>query len=215
MLPQPLLDGLFIVIGYLAGSLPMGVIVARLTGARDPRTVGSGRTGGTNALRAMGVWRAGLVATFDLLKGFLPVAAATLAGASSLAVALTGICCVLGAWRSIFLRFHGGRGVATGIGAAIFFQPLAVPIAAPFFFGTILLTRYVSMGSLVGTAAGALIIGGFVLTGWNDWPDFLFAAVGAAIVWLAHHDNIDRLLRGEERRFDPFARGGAETPASR
>lgn len=208
-MPQPALDGLFIVLGYLAGSLPMGVIVARLTGARDPRTVGSRRTGGTNALRAMGAWRALLVAGLDVLKGFLPVAVASLAGASSLGVALVAIACVLGAWRSVFLRFHGGRGVATGIGAALFVQPLAIVLAAPVFFGSILITRWVSLGSLLGTAAGALFIGMFVVLGWNDWPDFMFAVVGTVIVWVAHHDNIGRLLRGEERRFDPFARGDA------
>jgi glycerol-3-phosphate acyltransferase PlsY len=210
MLPQLILDGLFIVVGYLAGSLPMGVIVARLTGARDPRTVGSGRTGGTNALRAMGASRALLVAGLDVLKGFLPVAVASLAGASALGVALVGIACVLGAWRSVFLRFHGGRGVATGIGAALFVQPLAVVLAAPVFFGSIVITRWVSLGSLLGTAAGAVFVGMFVVLGWNPWPHFLFAVVGTLIVWVAHHDNIDRLLRGEERRFDPFARGDYE-----
>jgi glycerol-3-phosphate acyltransferase PlsY len=183
------------------------VLVARLTGARDPRTVGSGRTGGTNALRAMGAKRAGLVALLDLLKGFVPVALASLAGASDLGVALTGVAAVVGAWASVFLRFHGGRGVATGIGAAIFIQPLAVPLAIPFFFGPIILTRYVSLGSLIGTAGGAAIIGIFVLLGWNPWPHFLFAVLGTAVVWFAHRDNIGRLLRGEERRFDPFARG--------
>ena len=205
---QPLLDVVFVVLGYLAGSLPMGVIVARATGAVDPRTVGSGRTGGTNALRAMGARRAVAVAVLDVLKGFVPVALAWFVGASPLAVALTGIACVLGAWASIFLRFHGGRGVATGIGATLFVQPLAVLFAAPFFFGSIYLSRYVSLGSLVGSAAGALFIGLFVVLGWNPPADLLFGVGGAAIIWIAHHDNIARLLRGEERRFDPFARGG-------
>ncbi len=203
-----ILDGLFIALGYLSGSLPMGVLVARLTGARDPRTVGSGRTGGTNALRAMGAWRAALVATLDVLKGFVPVAAASLAGASPLGVALTGVAAVLGAWASVFLRFHGGRGVATGIGAALFIQPLALPIAAPVFFLTIFLTRWVSLGSLLVTAFGSAVVGVFVLLGWNPWPHFLFAVLGTSVVWIAHHDNIGRLLRGEERRFDPFAGGG-------
>lgn len=204
---QLFLDGLFIVVGYLAGSLPMGVIVARLTGARDPRTVGSGRTGGTNALRAMGAWRAGLVATLDVLKGFVPVAAASLSGASQLGVALVGVACVVGASHSIFLRFHGGRGVATGIGATLFIAPLAIPLGLPFFLVPIWLTRLVSLGSLIGTAAGSAIIGLFVLAGWNPWPHFVFAVLGTCVVWIAHYDNIGRLLRGEERRFDPFARG--------
>lgn len=206
-MPQPALDLGFIVLAYLSGSLPMGVIVARLSGAPDPRTVGSGRTGGTNALRAMGVRRAVLVAALDLLKGLVPVAAASLLGASSLGVALVAVAAVVGAWKSVFLAFHGGRGVATGIGGALFIQPLAVLLAAPVFFGTIWLTRFVSLGSLLGTAAGAAIIGAFVVLGWNDWPDFLFGVLGTAIVWVAHRDNIDRLLRGEERRFDFFARG--------
>ena len=202
-----LLDVVFIVVGYLSGSLPMGVLVARLTGARDPRTVGSGRTGGTNALRAMGAWRAALVATLDVLKGFVPVALAALLGASTLGVALTGVAAVIGAARSIFLGFHGGRGVATGIGASLWMAPWAVPLALPFFFGPILLTRYVSLGSLIGTLGGAMIIGVFVLLGWSPWPYFLFAVLGTAVIWGAHHDNIQRLLRGEERRFDPLARG--------
>ncbi len=184
----------------------MGVLVARLTGAVDPRTVGSGRTGGTNALRAMGARRAVTVATLDVLKGFVPVAVASLLGASPLAVALTGVAAVAGAWASVFLRFHGGRGVATGIGAALFIQPLAVLLAAPFFFGTIAITKYVSLGSLIGTAAGAAFIGMFVLLGWNQPADFLFGVLGAAVVWIAHHDNIGRLMRGEERKFDLFAR---------
>jgi len=208
VIPQPLLDVIVVIFGYLSGSLPMGVIVARATGAVDPRTVGSGRTGGTNALRAMGARRAVAVAVLDVLKGFVPVALAWFVGASPLAVALTGIACVLGAWASIFLRFHGGRGVATGIGATLFVQPLAVLFAAPFFFGSIYLSRYVSLGSLVGSAAGALFIGMFVVLGWNPPADLLFGVGGAAIIWIAHHDNIARLLRGEERRFDPFARGG-------
>src|SRR5512141_1297557 len=135
-----LIDVLLIAIGYLSGSLPMGVLVARLTGARDPRTVGSGRTGGTNALRAMGAWRAGLVATLDVSKGFVPVALASFGGASPLGVALTGVAAVVGAWASVWLHFHGGRGVATGIGAVLFIQPLAIPITAPVFFLTIFLT---------------------------------------------------------------------------
>ena len=202
-----MLDVLFIAIGYLAGSLPMGVLVARLTGARDPRTVGSGRTGGTNALRAMGAWRAALVATLDVLKGFVPVFVAALAGSSPLGVALTGVACVIGASHSIFLRFHGGRGVATGIGATLFMAPLAIPLGLPFFIVPIWLTRLVSLGSLIGTAVGSAIIGVFVLLGWAPWPYFLFAVLGTAVVWIAHRDNIDRLLRGEERRFDPFTRG--------
>jgi acyl phosphate:glycerol-3-phosphate acyltransferase len=207
VLESPVLDIVMIAIAYLAGSLPMGVIVARLTGAPDPRTVGSGRTGGTNALRAMGARRGILVATLDVLKGALPVATAVLLGLPALTVALVGIAAVLGAWASVFLRFHGGRGVATAIGATAVIQPLAILIAAPVFFGLILLTRYVSLGSLLGVAAGVLVFAFFVWIGWNEPPAMLFAIVGASLVWIAHRDNIDRLLKGEERKFNPMARG--------
>ncbi|CAN5719178.1 glycerol-3-phosphate 1-O-acyltransferase PlsY [soil metagenome] len=207
VLDSPLLFGALVVAGYLSGSLPVGVIVARLSGAPDPRTIGSGRTGGTNALRAMGFRRAVLVAGLDLLKGALPVAVAVLLDAPALVVALVGIAATLGAWASIFLRFHGGRGVATGIGATLVIQPLAVLIAAPVFFGAILITRYVSLGSLLGVAAGVVVLGYFVAIGWNEPPALLFGIVGASLVWIAHRDNIDRLVKGEERRFDPFSRG--------
>ena len=207
MLPQPVLDLLFVLVGYLAGSLPMGVIVARLTGAPDPRTIGSGRTGGTNALRAMGARRALAVGALDIAKGALPVAAALLAGATPLGVALTGAAAVLGAWRSIFLGFHGGRGVATGIGALLVIQPLAVLLGAPFFFGLIALTRYVSLGSLLGTVAAVMLLGVFIWLGTNDPAHLWFGVLAGGLVWLAHWDNIGRLVRGEERRFDFRARG--------
>jgi glycerol-3-phosphate acyltransferase PlsY len=155
----------------------------------------------------MGAWRAALVATLDVLKGFVPVLLAAVIGCSPLGIALTGVACVIGAARSIFLGFHGGRGVATGIGATLFMAPLAIPLGLPFFIIPIWLTRLVSLGSLIGTAVGSAIIGLFVVLGWDPWPYFLFALLGTAVVWFAHYDNIQRLLRGEERRFDPLARG--------
>jgi acyl phosphate:glycerol-3-phosphate acyltransferase len=206
VLPQPLLDLGLILAGYLAGSLPMGVIVARVTGGRDPRSVGSGRIGGTNALRAMGAGRGLAVGLLDIAKGALPVATAVLLGASPVIQALAGVAAVTGAWRSIFLRFHGGRGLATGIGAMLVIQPLVVLLGSPVFFGTIWVARYVSLGSLLAALSAALLLGAFVWAGLNPLDHLLFAILAAGIVWLAHADNIVRLLRGEERRFEPLAR---------
>lgn len=196
-LPQAFL---LIVAGYLAGSLPMGVIVARLTGATDPRTVGSGRTGGTNALRAMGLPRAVLVAVLDLGKGFLPILIAQLLGAPPAVGALTGLAAVTGAWRSVFLRFHGGRGVATGVGGMAAVSVWVVLVGLPVFVGTIAITRYVSLGSLLGTAAGALASAAFVAAGVLDAGWLLYTFPGTALIWLAHRDNIGRLLAGTERK---------------
>jgi glycerol-3-phosphate acyltransferase PlsY len=210
---QAWLDAALVVGAYLAGSLPMGVIVARLTGARDPRTVGSGRTGGTNAWRAMGLWRGILVGVLDIAKGALPVliatVIATLLGSSLLIRALAGVAAILGAWASVFLRFHGGRGVATGIGAMAVIQPLVIVLGAPVFFGVIAVTRYVSLGSLVGSAFAAALLIPCVALGLNPPTDLIFAAGGVAIVWVAHRDNIGRLMRGEERKIE-FSTSAAE-----
>jgi glycerol-3-phosphate acyltransferase PlsY len=192
---------ILVALGYLLGSLPMGVLVARLTGARDPRTVGSGRTGGTNALRAMGAWRAVSVALLDVAKGAVPVLLARLAGADELIQALAGVAAVVGAWRSLFLHFHGGRGVATGVGALLVISPLAVLLAAPVFFGVIRISRYVSLGSLLGSASAVAILAGFVLLGQSHPVWLVYGIAAVTIVWVAHADNIARLVRGQEGKF--------------
>ena len=209
----PLAIGL-LVMGYLMGSLPMGVIVASLTGGTDPRTVGSGRTGGTNALRAMGWWRAIAVGLLDLAKGALPILIAGAAGAAIEVQAVTGLAAVLGGWKSVFLRFHGGRGVATGVGGMLAISPLIFVLAAPAFFITIAVTRYVSLGSLLGTAFGAGLAVLFVVLGWLEPQWLIYVLPGLAIVWIAHRDNIERLLAGTERRFDPADRTLTPPPGS-
>ena len=193
-----------IVFAYLCGSIPIGVLVARLTGGVDPRTVGSGRTGGTNALRALGRKRAGLVVAGDVLKGAVPVLVARALDAGAAAEALAAASAVAGAIWSIFVGFRSGRGVGTGVGTMLVIQPLAVLLAAPVFIIVIVVTRYVSLGSLL--AAIALVFWVTVL--WvatnGELPIAypIYAAVGAALIWLAHADNIERLLHGTERKFD-------------
>jgi glycerol-3-phosphate acyltransferase PlsY len=199
--PQLLQALCLIILGYLIGSLPMGVVVARATGGVDPRTVGSGRTGGTNALRAMGPRRALVVGLLDVAKGAVPVLIALWAGAVAGVAALAGVAAVLGAWRSVWLRFHGGRGVATGVGGMLAVSVPVVLIALPVFVGVIWRTRFVSLGSLLGTGAGALVSVLFVVLGWLDAAWLLYTIPAVAIVWIAHADNIGRLLAGTERRF--------------
>jgi glycerol-3-phosphate acyltransferase PlsY len=203
-----------LVMGYLIGSLPMGVIVARLTGGIDPRTVGSGRTGGTNMLRAGGWGRAIAVAVLDLAKGAVPILIAQAVGAAVEVAALTGLAAVLGSWKSIFLGFHGGRGVATGVGGMIAIAPWIIPLALPAFLIIIGLTRYVSLGSILGTAFGALIVIAAVALGQLDPGWLLYVIPGEAIVWVAHRDNIQRLLAGTERKFSPGDRQPTPPPDS-
>ena len=191
-------------VAYLAGSVPVGVLVARISGGTDPRTVGSGRTGGTNALRALGRKWAALVVVGDLLKGALPVLLArAVTGGDAVVEALCGASAVAGAIWSVFAGFRSGRGVGTGVGTMLVIQPLAVVLAAPVFIGAVLLTRYVSLGSLLGSAAmfPAMLLFLMVAPG-TPLSYVIYVAVGAAFVWLAHADNIERLLHGTERKFD-------------
>jgi glycerol-3-phosphate acyltransferase PlsY len=191
-------------VAYFAGSVPVGVVVARISGGTDPRTIGSGRTGGTNALRALGRKWAAVVVLGDLAKGALPVLLARLVtGGNPLVEALCAGSAVAGAIWSVFAGFRSGRGVGTGVGTMLVIQPLAVVLAAPVFIGAILLTRYVSLGSLLGSAAMLPVMLLFVLVAPGTPLSYvLYAAVGAGLIWLAHSDNIDRLLHGTERKFD-------------
>jgi glycerol-3-phosphate acyltransferase PlsY len=200
-----LVRGLLVFLAYIAGSIPVGVIVARVSGGPDPRTVGSGRTGGTNALRALGRKWAAVVVAGDLAKGAVPVLVARwVTGGDSITEVLVAAAAVAGSVRSVFLNFSGGRGVGTGVGTMLVIQPLAVILAAPVFFLVILATRYVSLGSLLGSAAmfPATLLIWAVASGWVAPAYLIWAAVGPVLIWLAHADNIDRLLHGKERKFD-------------
>jgi glycerol-3-phosphate acyltransferase PlsY len=200
-----------VVLGYLGGSIPVGVLVAKASGGPDPRTIGSGRTGGTNALRALGRKWAAVVVAGDLAKGAVPVLITRLVtNGDSTAEVLVAAAAVAGSVRSIFLGFSGGRGVGAGVGTMLVIQPVAVILAAPVFFLVILATRYVSLGSLLGSAAmfPAMLLIWAVASGWVAPAYLVWAAVGPVLIWLAHADNIDRLIHGKERKFDLGLLGG-------
>lgn len=191
-------------LSYVGGSIPFGVVVAKITGATDPRTLGSGRTGGTNALRAMGRRRALVVVTGDVLKGVVPVIVARVVTGNAGVEVACAIAAILGSTRSMFVGFKGGRGVGTSVGTMLVIFPPAILVGVPVFVGVILATRYVSLGSLLSTAAGALLVGIWWLAANGTVPAAypLYATLGSILVWLAHADNINRLLHGTERRFD-------------
>jgi glycerol-3-phosphate acyltransferase PlsY len=212
-LPSALLAAGLVGIGYVSGSIPMGVIVSRLAGGRDPRSVGSGRIGGTNIVRTLGFGAGVGVGLLDIVKGAVPVLVARevlgsgnatvgpLVPYAPLVEALTGFAAVVGSHWSLFLGLHGGRGVAAGIGAMLVLDWRVIAVAAPVFLFAVLATRYVSLGSLLGTVAGVVSLVVFVLAGGTNPAFLVYGVTAGGVIWLAHSDNIDRLLHGTERRF--------------
>ena len=185
---------------YLIGGIPWGVIVARVSGGPDPRTIGSGRTGGSNVMRALGPRLALTAGLLDLAKGAVAVLLARWLGAGPAVEVLAGLAAVIGHSRSPFLGFGGGRGVATGFGGLLVFSPLAALAILPVFAITIAITRYSSMGSLVASATGGILLAiATAVVPLSPWY-YVYAVGGAALIWLFHLDNIQRLLAGQERK---------------
>ncbi|MCJ7681983.1 MAG: glycerol-3-phosphate 1-O-acyltransferase PlsY [Candidatus Aminicenantes bacterium] len=185
------------VIAYLFGAIPTGFVIYYLSEKKDIRQFGSGSTGATNVLRLKGWKYAVPVLVFDLLKGFLPVILSLLLFEDRRIALLSAFFAVLGHCFPVYIRFKGGKGVATTFGA---FAPLAigpVGIALSVFILTIMLTRYVSLGSLLATLS--LIPTIFLLKGDSGLTGL--AAVVFLVVCLRHTGNIKRLLTGKEQKF--------------
>jgi glycerol-3-phosphate acyltransferase PlsY len=197
---------ILVVLAYLIGALPFGLLIGRLAGGVDLREHGSGRIGATNALRTVGL--AGGVLTFllDLAKGAVAVLLvawlykAGPAGSPPWVAAAAGIAAVAGHIRSIFIGFRGGRGVATFAGAMLAASPWTFAIVVPIFALIVWRTRIVSLGSLIGSALAPVVTAGLALAGPATWAAVVLALVGATMVTLAHRDNIGRLRAGTERR---------------
>ena len=114
---------------------------------------------------------------------------------------LVALAAVLGASRSVFLGFSGGRGVASGIGAMLVIDWRVVALALPVFLVVIVATRYVSLGSLLATATAAAVLAGLVALGGAQAVYLLYGIGAALLIWVSHADNIDRLIHGRERKF--------------
>lgn len=189
-------------LSYLLGSLPMGVIYVRLFTGQDLRAVGSGRTGGTNAMRAAGLSVGLLTAFSDILKGALAVWLAQWlvpAETRTLGMVFAGLAVILGHNYSIFLRFKGGAGGATAAGAAMAIWPWAILIVAPLGGGILYFIGYASVATLTAavaiTAAFAILAALRLLD-----PLFILFGLGAfALLAWTLRPNLARLIRGEER----------------
>jgi acyl phosphate:glycerol-3-phosphate acyltransferase len=194
-----------IVAAYVIGSIPWSVVIARVVGGPDPRTVGSGRTGGANVLRAYGPRIALLSGLLDASKGLLAVLIVRLLGLGPIVESLAGLAVIVGHSRSIFLGFNGGRGVSVGFGALLVISPPVAALVVAVFVAIVVVSRYSSLGSLLGSAAGGLMLGALSVSHAVAFEYLAYAIGGAALIWLFHLDNIQRLASGTERRIDERA----------
>ena len=186
---------------YLIGSVPTGVIVARLYRNVDVTQVGSQRTGATNVARSLGLGAGAIVLLGDLAKGALAVALASWLSLGPAAVGLAWLLAIVGHMRSVFLRGRGGRGVGTGLGGLAVVFPLLFVIVIVSGALVVAATRYVSLGSICGCGIALLGSAMACATG-RLAPEFLpFFILNPALVIWAHRDNIGRLRSGHERRF--------------
>jgi acyl phosphate:glycerol-3-phosphate acyltransferase len=189
---------LFAALGYLLGSIPFGLLLTRAAGLGDVRSIGSGNIGATNVLRTGNKKIAALTLLCDVLKGFLPV---WLAGVfvSEWAAVFAGFTAMAGHIFPVWLGFKGGKGVATGLGViAGWAWPLALA-GALIWIVVFYLKRISSLSALVGSGFLPIIAAGLAQQG--QYVNFVWpVALIALVVWVTHHENIRRLLRGEEKK---------------
>lgn len=204
---------LIALIGYIWGSIPSGYWMGKLLRGKDfdIRDYGSRKIGATNVLRTLGNVPAAIVFIFDLSKGLLPTWIALVVPfffVGGWGPAIAGLAALLGHCFPVFINFKGGRGVMTGSGVILLLSPLTYLICAVVAGSTIAITRYVSLGSILGALA-SIICGvlWYVLGRLNphffaaiNLPTMLYLIVGPGLVILFHYDNIKRLLSGNERK---------------
>ena len=186
---------LLIIFAYLVGSIPIGVLLARLKG-KDPRRVGSGNIGATNVMRSAGKVLGIITLIGDVMKGFIPTFIAMRLGEPALIIALVGLAAFSGHLFPVFLKFKGGKGVATGAGVFLAISPLVILISFVIFVIVFLIWKYVSLGSLTGTAIIPL---SFTLLK-APLEYILVSLLIACCVFIKHKDNIERLFAGTENR---------------
>jgi acyl phosphate:glycerol-3-phosphate acyltransferase len=184
-----------VLLGYLAGSVPFAFLLARTAGI-DVRVAGSGNVGAANVLRTTGTWRGVAVMGLDVAKGALAVFLASLTSSGATLTSLAAAAAVVGHIYPVWLRFHGGKGVAVAAGVFAVLTPVATLIAAVLFLVIVSVTRYVSLGSIAATLAlppAAWLSG-------EPKPIVIAAAGTGALILFRHRGNIRRLRAGTERR---------------
>ena len=188
---------------YLLGSLSFSLAVVWILKRADVRKLGSGNAGAANVLRAAGRWPALLVLLLDISKGIVPVRTARALGAPAEVVAAAALAVIVGHVFPVFFGFRGGKGVATGFGALVALLPIPAFTALTIFALTVVVTRYVSLGSLLSAAALPALAVLYSRLGWSSPVSnsaLALTCACAGLVVFRHSDNLKRLFAGTERR---------------
>ncbi len=181
---------------YLLGSVPFGILIARLFGGVDPRSAGSGNIGATNVARSAGRAAGVLTLLADLLKGAVPVLLAQSLQPGAAVISLVGLAAFAGHIFPVYLGFRGGKGVATALGVMLAVSPPAALLCAGVFAVVVAFKRYVSLGSMIAAAMLPVFLS--FLHGYG--PYVPMGAAMAALVIIKHRANIKRLVEGTENR---------------
>ena len=194
-----MMGALAVVAAYLIGGIPFGLIVVKLMTGADVRESGSGNIGATNVLRTTGLAAGILTLVLDAAKAWFAVwLADRLSGGSQLWMSLAALAALAGHAWSIFLRFKGGKAVASFVGAYAYLTPLPLVAVVLLFVLIVAWTRYLSLGSII--AAGLFPVGCWMILH-PGWPVLVSAVGAAAIIIYRHRGNITRIRAGEERVF--------------
>jgi len=189
-----------LLLSYLVGSIPWGYIMLYWQRGVDIREYGSGRTGTSNVLRTAGGKIALVVLLLDLGKGILPVLLARALIGTKTGEVAAGLLALIGHDWPVFLRFCGGRGIATGLGGLFVMAPIPAAIGAIAFIPITLLSRYLSLGSITGVIFACFSLLALTLLGMYSSTYAVYAFLGGAIIIWQHRDNIQRIIQGNERR---------------
>jgi len=191
--------GLFIALfGYLLGSVPTGLLLAKFFSKVDPRKTGSKNIGATNIFRTAGKGLGILTLVGDVLKGMIPIGIAIQLSISDLWLAAVGLSTFLGHIFPIFLGFRGGKGVATALGVYLVISPIAVLMEFLLFAGLVWKWRYISLGSICCATTIPVLIAFFRS---DSQAYFILSVIIAALILYRHQENIVRLLQGTENKW--------------
>jgi glycerol-3-phosphate acyltransferase PlsY len=187
---------ILILLAYLVGSIPFGLILSKLFAKTDIRKVGSGNIGATNVMRVLGKKLGVLTLMFDILKGAIFVILAEVVTHSEIWASLAGLAAFLGHLYPIYLKFRGGKGVATSVGIFLFLAPYALLVDIVIFLLVVYQTRYVSLGSIIAAALLPVIL----LVFSYSYVYVILAVIMGGFIILRHRDNIQRLRQGRENK---------------